>query len=181
MSSEHSQFRGEARAPAAGTTSGDGLASGHTHALPLASWGKRAVAIIIDWLIGAVLLAPGLVGVSIGTTQPDGSAAGRWLMTGSVLLLAGGVVQIWQRGWRQGVTGRSWGKRLVGLRTVRVDDLQPLGGWKGLLRILMEALFSNLWIVGVMDYLWPLSDRLRQTLHDKVVGSVVLTDQGLHS
>jgi Mce-associated membrane protein len=143
---------------------------------PLATWGQRAVALILDWVFGLLLVVPGGVLVGIGAgIHNDHKVTGGWLLgTGALLLLLGTLVQIWQMGWRQGSRGRSWGKQVIGLQTVRASDLRLLGGWVGLGRFLLEELITSSTVLMLLDYLWPLGDRRRQTWHDKIANSVVL-------
>lgn len=76
--------------------------------------------------------------------------------------------------------GQTPGKQLVGIRAVRTDG-RPLG-WgmtfvreflvKGLvIGILSSFFFGIIWLV---NYLFPLFDKDLQTLHDKIVSSVVV-------
>jgi uncharacterized RDD family membrane protein YckC len=139
----------------------------------LASWGSRVVAYIIDALFGLALAAPGTILVVVGAAT-HGAVRGSLLGVGSVLLLIGVVVQIWQTGWRQGARGQSWGKSVTGLRTVSADGLRPIGGGRGLLRWLVDAILGSITILQVLNYLWPLWDDRHQTWADKAVRSVVL-------
>jgi uncharacterized RDD family membrane protein YckC len=140
---------------------------------PLAAWGSRAVAYLLDVLFGLLLAVPGGVLVGIGAAT-HGGARVALLAVGSVLLVVGVIVQIWQVGWRQGARGQSWGKSVMGLRTVSAETLRPIGGPMGLLRWLVDSLLGAIWILELLNYLWPLWDLRRQTWTDKVVGSVVL-------
>jgi uncharacterized RDD family membrane protein YckC len=140
---------------------------------PLASWGSRVVAYLIDLLFGLLLNVPGgaLVGVGAAT---HGAVRVALLAVGAVLLVTGAIVQVWQAGWRQGARGQSWGKSVTGLRTVSAETMQPIGGPMGLLRWLVDSLLGAVGILQLLNYLWPLWDPRRQTWADKVVGTVVL-------
>jgi uncharacterized RDD family membrane protein YckC len=139
----------------------------------LASWGARVVSYIVDAIIGILLAAPGGILLGIGEAI-NGTGRGTLIAIGSVLLAIGVIVQIWQSGWRQGARGQSWGKVITGLRTVGIDGLRPIGGPRGLLRWLVDTLLGAIWILQLLNYLWPLWDPRRQTWADKVAGSVVL-------
>jgi uncharacterized RDD family membrane protein YckC len=139
----------------------------------LASWGARVVAYIVDALFGLALAAPGTVLVVVGAAT-HGAVRGSLLGIGSVLLLIGVLVQIWQTGWRQGAQGQSWGKVVTGLRTVSADDLRPIGGGRGLLRWLVDTVLGWIAVLQLLNYLWPLWDDRNQTWADKAVRSVVL-------
>jgi uncharacterized RDD family membrane protein YckC len=140
----------------------------------LASWGIRVVSYIIDWLFGVLLTAPGGVLIGIGSSIFHGGVRGTLIGVGTVLVVIGGVIQIWQSGWRQGARGQSWGKSITGLRTVDADTMRPIGGPRGLLRWLVDTILGAVWILQLLNYLWPLWDSRRQTWADKVAGSVVL-------
>ena len=69
----------------------------------------------------------------------------------------------------------------VGVRAVRDETLGELGYGRALGRAVFEGvlrlinlLFFLLGLVWILDMLFPLWDKKRQTLHDKVAGSVVL-------
>jgi uncharacterized RDD family membrane protein YckC len=139
----------------------------------LASWGSRVVAYLLDALIGVLLNAPG--GVLVGVGSVTHGAVRAWLLTiGSVLLAVGTIIQIWQTAWRQGARGQSWGKIPIGLRTVDVDTLRPIGGPRGMLRWLVDLVLGAISILQLLNYLWPLWDQRHQTWADKVARSVVL-------
>ena len=144
------------------------------HGRPLASWGSRVVAYIIDWLFGLLLFVPGGVLVGIGAVA-HGATQVILVTVGAVLLLVAAVVQIWQTAWRQGARGQSWGKVVTGLRTVDLQTMQPIGGPRGLLRWLIDALLGSVGVLWLLNYLWPLWDERNQTWSDKLVGSVVLS------
>jgi len=80
-----------------------------------------------------------------------------------------------------GPRGQTLGMMAVGARAVRDQDRRPLGYGRGLARALMEGvlrllglLSPVLGLIWLVDMLFPLWDKKRQTLHDKVVGSVVI-------
>jgi uncharacterized RDD family membrane protein YckC len=131
------------------------------------------VSYLIDLLFGLLLSIPGGVLVGVGAAT-SGGARVALITVGSVLLAIAAIVQIWQSGWRQGARGQSWGKSVTGLRTVSAETMQPIGGPVGLLRWLVDSLLGAIWILQLLNYLWPLWDPRRQTWADKVVGSVVL-------
>jgi uncharacterized RDD family membrane protein YckC len=140
----------------------------------LASWGIRVVSYIIDWLFGVLLTAPGGVLIGVGAAVSHGGVRAALIAVGSVLVVIGGIIQIWQSGWRQGAVGQSWGKSITGLRTVGAHTMRPIGGPRGLLRWFVDTILGVVWILQLLNYLWPLWDDRRQTWADKVAGSVVL-------
>ena len=69
----------------------------------------------------------------------------------------------------------------AGVRAVRAETFEVLGYGRALGRAVVEGFFRVLSLLSVLlgvvwllDMLFPLWDRRRQTLHDKVAGSVVL-------
>jgi uncharacterized RDD family membrane protein YckC len=69
-------------------------------------------------------------------------------------------------------TGQTWGKRIVGIKAIRVETGEPIGWGRAIGRSLFAGFISaQIFYIG---YLWMLWDDRNQTLHDKVVGSVVV-------
>lgn len=76
------------------------------------------------------------------------------------------------------------GKMAVGLSVRRVDRPGPLGVGTAFMRYLLPLsiwVFSLvpllsyvLWIVAVVDLVWPIKDQRRQAIHDKVAGTQVV-------
>ncbi len=141
---------------------------------PLASWGSRVVSYLIDLLFGLLLSVPGGALIAIGAAATHGGVRVALIIVGSLLLVIGAIVQIWQSGWRQGARGQSWGKSITGLRTVSAESMRPIGGPMGLLRWFVDSILGTISILQLLNYLWPLWDPRRQTWADKVAGSVVL-------
>jgi uncharacterized RDD family membrane protein YckC len=79
-----------------------------------------------------------------------------------------------------GPRGQTVGMMAVGIKVVRDGSSEALGYGKALVRALVEQVFRAtllgiiLGLVWLLDMLWPLWDKKRQTLHDKVVGTVVV-------
>ena len=71
-----------------------------------------------------------------------------------------------------GRTGQTWGRRIVGVRVVDQNTLQPIGFGRALGRSLFAIIISN--AIFYLGYLWMLWDAEKQTWHDKVVGSIVI-------
>jgi uncharacterized RDD family membrane protein YckC len=69
-------------------------------------------------------------------------------------------------------TGQPWGARIVGVKVVRSDADTPLGLGRALGRTLFAGFLSS--SVCYLGYLWMLWDGRKQTLHDKVVDTVVV-------
>ncbi len=91
--------------------------------------------------------------------------------------------------------GQTPGKRLMGIRVVRRNG-DPVGWWRmfarevlikwfligiGFLAMAVDYFFlyslftlTSFSLAIAVDYLWPLWDRRRQALHDKVMGTAVV-------
>jgi uncharacterized RDD family membrane protein YckC len=153
--SRRSRPVGGAQAAAAGTA-------------PLAGWAPRAGAALLD---AAVTLVPGgalLVGGTAAATSGSGGA-GLLLVAAGYLGLLG--VGLWNHVLRQGRSGRTVGKSLVGLRLVGPEDDAPVGEGVTAVRALAHVLDTLPLGVG---WLWPLVDAERRTVADAVCGTRVV-------
>jgi uncharacterized RDD family membrane protein YckC len=142
-----------------------------------AGFWARLGALVIDGLIavavGLVLVVPGVVMLALGIEDDELEAGG---VVGLLMMLAGGAAMfaaaLWLA-WREGSTGQSPGKGVMGIKLWRTDGAGPIGGGKGIGRRLFASFISGQ--VVYLGYLWMLWDKPRhQTWHDKVVDSVVV-------
>jgi uncharacterized RDD family membrane protein YckC len=149
---------------------------------PLASWGSRVGATLIDWL---VLLIPAAIlsALLIGGYDTDSSAGEligfsilSFVLWSAIVLLYAPLLMI--RGGER--NGQTLGKQVVGITVVR-DSGEPFGFWWAVLR---EVVVKNL-AVGIassiiplipwlLNYLWPLWDDENRALHDMVVSTHVI-------
>jgi uncharacterized RDD family membrane protein YckC len=148
---------------------------------PLAEYGDRVIAYLIDALIAFALTIPGTLMVILATAPAwdgNGTANGGLIFLGVLLILLGSLVAIWNQGWTQGATGQSWGKRARRIRLVAEMGGSPIGGGLGLVRYLIRNILSGItgvyWLVTV---LFPLWDDKRQTLEDKMLKTVVVSER----
>ena len=143
-----------------------------------ASWGARAGALLLDGLFTLLIYAPGLaLAIAAGwNAETDDEVNGGLLAAGGLLLVVGFAVQVWNQGWRQGSTGWSWGKQVVGIKLVRATDAQVPGGWVGIGRMLLRTVLGNVTfgVYTLLTYLWPLWDDRNQTLDDKMLNTLVV-------
>lgn len=136
----------------------------------LAEWPPRALGFVIDGAVGAVLVIAGLIlGAILSIASHNllvlGYAVG-WLasLAWSVLV----AVQI-------GQTGTSPGMRVAGVRCISKTTGAPIGVGMSILRTLVHAGLYFLCVVPyIVDMLFPLWDPEKQTLADKIVGTVVV-------
>jgi len=152
----------------------------------LASWGIRLGGYVIDFVIFAlvtlifVLLMRHSHALEVHFTMKRGTDRHRsfsavpFVISGLLYIVYGTVFCGSKR-------GQTIGMMAVGVRAVRDQTFERLGYsrafgralFEGFLRAL-ELLSLLLGVVWLVDMLFPLWDKRRQTLHDKVVGSVVL-------
>jgi len=145
----------------------------------------------LSWLIDRVL-----VGVVAIIVDPSGwravtDAANRWSLSrspadlteltrqvGPVALL---MVVIWSiyQVIMIGAWGATVGKFAVGVRVRKVDG-STVAWREASLRPLLQlgvsllSLVAQIGILSLVDYLWMLWDRQKQTLHDKLAGTIVV-------
>lgn len=138
---------------------------GPSGATAYAEWGQRVLATLIDSGIpAAVVLLVVLPLTAIGDLT-------LLLTVGGVAYLAVFAFAIWNSGYRQGTTGQSIGKKVIGIRLVRVRDEQPVGFGLAIGRQLLHVVDGIPFYLG---YLWPLWDDRKQTFSDKICDTVVV-------
>lgn len=155
---------------------------------PYASWGKRVGAALIDVLAVLptyVVIFAGLGIAAAGApTQTYDATTGTFVDTGGngalvaigiVLSVIGYVgafaVALWNQVFRQGRTGWSLGKQVLGIRLVKEDTGQPMGAGMCFVRQLAHLLDG---LPCYLGYLWPLWDDKKQTFADKLMSTVVV-------
>jgi uncharacterized RDD family membrane protein YckC len=137
---------------------------GATPGAPFASWISRVGAYLLDGLIiGVPAVVVILIGVSIG-----GGAGTAIAILGYILAIGFGL---WNIVFRQGATGQTIGKQIVGIKLIREQDGQPVGAGMSFLRQLAHIVDSIPCDIG---YLWPLWDAKNQTFADKICSTVVV-------
>ena len=135
--------------------------------LALASWAQRAGATAIDSL---VLIIPGIALYLL--VYSKSSLA--YTLLGMAMQ---GTYLVW---FLSRPDGQTIGNRAAHTRVVNATTGQPLEVPKAFARwFVMAVLNVSLYlVVGIvllpLDYLFPLWDKRRQTLHDKVAGTIVV-------
>jgi uncharacterized RDD family membrane protein YckC len=125
-----------------------------------AAWWKRAVAIVVDGII--VFVIGTIVGVVLGL--------GFFTRVVFIELLGFAYYGLLNGSTR----GQTVGKMVLRIRT-RSEIGGPLGIGPAVLRYAMVFVLTLLCgIPALVDAAWPLWDKRRQALHDKVVRSVVV-------
>lgn len=139
-----------------------GTAAPEMERVVLAEWWRRFAAIIVDF---AVLWLPTWgVARSMDMDRPVRLIVSFVVGTLYFALLNGGA------------KGQTLGKMVWGTRVRSAATGGPLGPGKAAVRYLAPALLSlvTFGLIWLPDGLWLFWDRRRQTLHDKIVGSVVV-------
>ncbi len=154
---------------------------------PVATFGQRAGAYLIDAALTLIGLIPMIIGMfmMIGgaasassefnyetgayeTSGGSGALAG----FGVLLMFVGGLVSfgiwLWNRVFKMGRTGQSVGKRVIGLKLINAETGQPIGAGPSFLREIVHSLANQ---IVYLSFLWMLWDANRQTLADLVVKS----------
>jgi uncharacterized RDD family membrane protein YckC len=154
---------------------------------PLASWGTRLGAWLIDWLVllvPAVILFVLIVGGAVGITGDDdastvaviGTIVLYALLMAIVVLLYAPLLMA-----RQGArNGQTWGKQALDIRVVRDNGLPMSFGWAALREVVVKNLAVNVassiipFIPWFLNYFWPLWDDQNRALHDMAVQTHVV-------
>lgn len=148
-----------------------------------ASWIQR----VLGYLVDAAVLIPAYIVVFIGLiigasgaettydpttgmpTTEGGNAGGFVIMGAGYLIMIG--IAIWNQIIRQGRTGWSIGKQVVGIRLLKEDTGQPMGAGMCFVRSIAHIVDAIPCYIG---FLWPLWDAKRQTFADKIMTTVVV-------
>ncbi len=138
-----------------------------------AHWGKRVGSYIIDGLIIAVAQIPYYIGSAM---QSSATADGEDASPVALALIAIGLilaigVWIWNICIKQGKTGYSIGKGVLGIKLIKEETGQPIGAGMSFVRQIVHILDA---IPCYLGFLWPLWDSKRQTFADKILGTVVI-------
>lgn len=148
-------------------------------------WFTRVVAWLLDYIPILCLLGVGWA-VLLGTQETDcltevseydlsescamGASTVGLLTIGSTSVLALAYV-IWNYGYRQGATGSSIGKSIMKFKVVGEKTGEPIGFPMSIVRQVAHTLDAVICYIG---YLFPLWDAKRQTIADKLIGTICL-------
>ncbi len=149
-----------------------------------AHWGKRVGAFLIDMILTSIAAIPLWIGYAMmfagaeTTTTADGTVMfeNNDIGAGPLLLILLGFITyigffIWNTVLKQGKTGYSIGKGVLGIKLIGERTGQPIGGGMAFVRQLAHIVDGIPCYIG---YLWPLWDAKRQTFADKIVSTVVI-------
>ncbi|MFD7627353.1 RDD family protein [Streptomyces sp. NPDC059851] len=133
----------------------------------LAHWGLRFGGLLLDALIIAgPMYALGFIDLATAS-DPANAQPGIFFTIGVLYAFAMGVFQL----YREGSTGQTIGKKIVGISVRRESDGNTLGFGMAFVRRLAHMLDSLACYIG---WLWPLWDDKKQTFADKVCSTVVI-------
>ena len=147
---------------------------------PLASWGSRAAALLIDWLIllvPVVVLTLIIVGIAAGSDTGAAVTAILGFLTYLIVALIYAPMLMARQGANNGQT---WGKQMMGIRVTRDSGETMSFGWAALREIAVKglalAIVSSIIpiIPWLLNYLWPLWDDQNRALHDMVCSTHVV-------
>lgn len=176
-------------APHPGAWRGGGAVVANPPRHAFTPWSRRVVAWLIDYAVCYAIPTAGFIALvatreTVCVADDSAYAMGDVCSTGNttagliclaVSLLLAVVFFAWNFGRRQGVTGSSVGKSLLGFRVVNQNSWQPVGFAASLGRELVYLVaywaLGILWLAAV---LFPLWDHRRQTLVDKLVKTVAI-------
>ncbi|MGJ9423246.1 RDD family protein [Aeromicrobium sp. CF3.5] len=180
---------GEASAPAyEGPISNHPMQSGPPNPGAYASWGSRLGAYLIDGLLTtliiAVPVAAGLIWAFVDSdvdpvTDELTGVNGLGILVAVLGFLAGFAFDIWNKIFRQGRRTQSIGKKLLGIKVVSLNHGGPIGAASALGRWAMQVIVPGAipfagFVYVLVDGLFPLWDDKSQSVHDKVISSVVV-------
>jgi uncharacterized RDD family membrane protein YckC len=133
----------------------------------LADWGQRALAYLVDFAFSIVII---IVGVILSAILGSISSA-LGLLVGIITYIGAFAFWIVQM-IKQGNTGQTIGKKIIGLKVLKEETGQPIGPGMSIVRWIAHIVDSVICYVG---WLFPLWDAKRQTLADKIIGTLVVT------
>ena len=134
---------------------------------PLASIGDRIVAYLIDRLILFLYFAL-VIALMVGSKAFENEA----LLVTLLLIFIVFPMMFYSLFFEIFMNGQTPGKRLAGLRVIRLDG-KPLGWWIAFERFGGYAASFSVGLLGFAQILW---DRNRQGLHDKACETVVIRE-----
>jgi uncharacterized RDD family membrane protein YckC len=132
----------------------------------LADWGQRALGYLVDAAFGIGVVIVGFILAAIIGAVVHGLGI-LILFVAYIASFAYWITQL----IKQGRTGQTVGKKVVGLKLIYENTGQTVGGGTSVIRAIAHFVDSLICYIG---WLFPLWDAKRQTIADKIVGTVVV-------
>jgi uncharacterized RDD family membrane protein YckC len=134
-------------------------------------WWRRAAALLIDsTLLFVLVIVVGGLAFGVNAVNED---VGAILIILAILFLFAGPIFYWIY-FTGRAPGQTVGKKALGIRVRHAEQDRAIGYGPSAGRYLITFAFGIFYIPALLDYLWPLWDKRNQTLHDKVVNSIVV-------
>jgi uncharacterized RDD family membrane protein YckC len=147
---------------------------------PLASWGTRVGATLIDWLILLVPVVLIVVVVVVVAYSSGTGAAAVGLSSTLAYFVALCLYAPLLMARKGSGNGQTLGKQMLGIRVVRDAGAPYDFGTAFLREVVIKGLLFGVvggWFLAIptiLDYLWPLWDDENRCLHDFVASSHVV-------
>lgn len=157
--------------------------AGVPQGVTFAHWGKRVAAYLIDNLIAIPLLIPYFIASGMAASRTEVDTVSGEMTTSTtgyagvalVLVLISTVAYlayfVWNYCLKQGRTGYTIGKGMMGIKLVKAESGLPIGAGMSFVRYIAHVLDA---LPCYLGYLWPLWDAKRQTFADKIIGTYVI-------
>ena len=126
---------------------------------PKATWGRRALGWLLDFLVPGIIL-----GQFAAVVFPSGQGQVNWV-SNLMSLVLWGALSVYSAN-----TGQTWGRQVFKTQLVG-EDYRPIGLARTFLRYLAHIVDSIILFIG---WFFPLWDKDRQTLADKIMKTYVL-------
>jgi uncharacterized RDD family membrane protein YckC len=152
----------------------------------LAGWTRRVLAYLFDSFLYTVAAAPAILGYVL-LIQDLTAYTDTWGTSGTAgpgfeptdfsigLMLLGGALAtaFYIYNWviRQGRTGYTLGKTMLGIRLVGEQSKRPIGAGLSFVRQLVHVVDG---LACNLGYLWPIWDARKQTFADKIMNTLVI-------
>ena len=139
-----------------------------------ANYGKRVIAVFLDWLYAVV---PPAILFVIGLSMVFADTA---IVLGVLFILIGSfgwvILSLQNKVFKEGRTGQSFGKARMNISLIDSSTGRPLGAGRCFVRELVFFLLSSVTggVLWIIDYLWPLWDKDNERLMDKIITSRVI-------
>ena len=154
--------------PAAVPVAAAPAAAPYAGVYPKAPLGGRLLAVIVDGIIAAALLGPGILFLYAGL------ASGATPVLGIVLVVIGGVWELAYLLGRDGFGGAGFGKRLTGLVVVSSPGGVPTGVGASVVRQLVLFLLGIIPVIGsLIEPILVITDKDGRRLGDKAAKTQV--------